>query len=712
MSRNELDVLVRKINPDKFSATAHGPGHHIVYTVGPTNAPEEGSARIFEPGLFKNLFGRRNEVHYFIKRFDTPLMVSSWTYRWSEGTSAISLDFDATFEIMANEPGQARSLVTALNHAENAGTALHGLINRRLHEALTREFRDCVREKKSVLGRFRNSEVGIGESESLNEEVSRAVSTDLGNVPFRIGFRLKNAPPMQVEVQKSENFTLADSETPRKVVTVALLELENYQIYKKAAVETEAAIREAVSGSITQAVRSLLFAKKYYSIVESFSDSKRSIQAQMRSQIEAETRKIGYGLKMFQTYPDIAALALLDSIRIDIDSRDSADTAGADFSKYYPKESTGYVQMEISLSVKASNFSHLHRLISPDVMDVKKPIVDRVRQICQDEIQKINRKEFNLNFQDGIVPTLTTAIVKGLTLYGLNTEIIKINQIATEEAARFKAICGQTTGFCASISPHADRGRADSVQVEGKIEVTGITAGGWEKFESKDFGFRRDSSWSETNLRQKAEEHGIAVGTTSPLPEAERRSVATALELAEIRDRVISTLRERMSKLSDLASEWSTLKTSEQINAWAEKLAGDAISDEFGLSIKLRGFGRSDTAIEITHAAMRASQNQLLVGAATIDKDFELAKRQSEGEKYNKLREEVHRRDELLIAEGSSEVLDRISETLKQDRESFGNNRVALQSAQDMVTPKSKAPQRLPWENDPGGPANQQEKLG
>ena len=699
MKTNDLDVLIRKIDPRQFSPTAHGPGHHLVHTAGPNDAPGDAVVRPYESGILKNLFSRGRQTHYFVKRLDRPLVVSSWTHHWSEGTSAISLDFTSTFELQANEPAEARRLVAALHHAESTSTALHGLINGCLHKALTREFNECAKANKNVLTRFRNSEVGVGESSELNEEVARAVSTELGGVPFRIGLRLRNAPPMQVEVRATNEFTLADSDKVRTVNTVALLELENYQIHKKSGVETEAAIRATIEGSIAQAVRSLLFAKKYYSIVESFNDEKSSIQAQMRAVIAANAQQLGYALRMFQTFPNIAALELLDNLRIDMDARDSLEAQSGTLSKYYPKDSTGYVHMELSFSVRARDFRRLHRLINPNITDVKAPIVDRVRQICQDEIQKINRKEFNLHFQDVIVPRLSNAIVRDLGGDGLEVEIIKINQIATEEAARYKAICGRTTPFAISISAHADRGMADSVNVQGTIEVTGIAEGGWEKFERKDFGFRRDSSWDGAQLRRHAEARQLPINPEATLSDTERHAIAIELELLEIRDRVASTLREQMAKVSELAATWSTLDNSKELRQWAQRIAADAISNEFGLSVALWGVERSDTATETTQTAMRTSQHGLLRQTATLDVNFELKKRESEGDARLELSKELHERDLGIIgSDPENELPEHLANMNKDPDGTFERNRVTLQSATRALTPKTASQRRLPWE--------------
>src|SRR3569832_424579 len=125
-----IDDLVRTINPATFSASAHGAGHHVVLA-----RNQAGPHR-------KSLFGRwlsgEDEKHYFVKKWTVPKEVKGWRFRWSEGTTAISLDFDASFVIQANEDTQAYRLVEALCAPPGPGDALYGLIDSALHEELDR----------------------------------------------------------------------------------------------------------------------------------------------------------------------------------------------------------------------------------------------------------------------------------------------------------------------------------------------------------------------------------------------------------------------------------------------------------------------------------------------------------------------------------------------------------------------------------------------
>jgi hypothetical protein len=594
MSGHNIDDLIRTINPDTFSEAAHGGGYRILVS--------DNRAALYKPSLFGRLLGKRLDRHCFVKKWSVPKTVKDWTFHWSEGTSAISLDFDASFVIQANEDVQALRLAEALlASSDDAGETLHGLINAKLHEELAQMLRKCDSQALSLLDEFRRSSIGVGESETLNRAVSDAVREKLGGASFRIGFQLKNVPPMLIEVRNADQFTLADSKQPRKAETTALLQLDNYQAYKKSGLDTEAAVRTTIERTITHAVKQLLFARKYYDVVRSFAHGAHSIAAQMEAGIQADAQSIGYRLKMFQTFPDIAALKLLEPMRIDIPAGDE---------KYYLVNSTGYVQVSVALSVKvATDFSKLHLLIEPDARDVAEPIAARVRQITRDTIQRFDRKAFNLGFDAQIVPTLREAMVDGLGGYGLAVEVINVVQLPTEEATRFMAIRGRSIDFKAEISPQADSGDGDPVPVVGTIEVTGMTEDGWSQFESKDFGFRQDTHWSDARLRQNADRQNVSLPSQTPLPRDERRALAIELELAEIRDRVVGTLQGSMSMGPELALHWTNWTSSSKISSWAQEMAERAIASEFGLLIALRSFRRLDTQAEATLKLQREAKH-------------------------------------------------------------------------------------------------------
>ena len=207
---------------------------------------------LYERGTFDFLRGwRRDARQFYVRKLATPLEVADWRFRWSEGTSAIALDFDSSFQIQANEPEEAVKLVAKLAKADGPSAALRALITSHLYSELNRMLYQCQSApdgtpSRNLLAAFRTSSLGTGESESLNRAVSDGVQRALGGALFRIGFRVLNLPPMQVSIRQEDLFTLGDSDKERKVATTALLELDNYQNFRKSGLNNEAAVREAI----------------------------------------------------------------------------------------------------------------------------------------------------------------------------------------------------------------------------------------------------------------------------------------------------------------------------------------------------------------------------------------------------------------------------------------------------------------------------------
>ena len=594
MSEHNIADLVREINPSTFSTEAHGAGHRIVW--------REGRATLHAPSFSQKLFGPGPGRHYFVKHWAVPKEISTWQFRWSEGTSAIDLQLQANFVIQANEDTQAIKLVGALQGHPDPGEALYELINANLHRVLGDILANCNRNNKNLLDEFLRSSVGSGECEALNRGVSAGISHAL-NCLFRVGFQVHDLPLMQIEIRQADEFMLADSKRGRLAETTALLRLNNYQAYKKSGLASPDDVRKAVGQAITQAIKQYLFAKNYFDVVRSFEgkDPRQQLFANMRRHLEKEALTIGYEVRMFQTLPDIAALKLLQPTRIEV---------SAEQEKYQLANSTSYVQVGILLMVELDagrdDLSVLRMLIDPDASDITSPIANRVVQICRDRITQYGRMDFNLRFTDPIAPEVVRAIEDGLAEYGLKATAIQVRQAQTEDAQRFAALRARTCPFRLNIKPQTDTvddalsDRADSVIVNGEIEIVSIAEGQWERFEAKDFGFRQDSGMPISWMISQARKLEIEVPGNETWPIAERQALAIELELRQIRERVTSALEEVLSKIADLVGQWRSLSGSQKIIPWIEKEAQRVIADEFGLTIRLRGVSRQESLSEET----------------------------------------------------------------------------------------------------------------
>lgn len=587
MIKPRLDALIRAINPLTFSDDAHGAGHRVVVS--------RGKAALYRPGLLARLRSSSDDRHLFVKKQYPPQPVQDWTFHWSEGTTAITLDFEASFVLQANDEAEAVRLAQVLAAGtEEPGEALHALISACLHDHLQAMLRDCEQESTSLLGQFVCLPTGFGESLQLNQRVGELVAAALHNRSFRIGLRVINLPPAQVEVRSTDSYTLQGSETSRSANTAAQLHLNNYQAYKRSNLKGRGEVEALIKTVIADAVRQLLFDRTYFAVVQSYAEGHQSIARQMESRIQQAAYAIGYSVKVFQTFPDIAALALIDGRRIEV---------GAAGIKYELLKSMGFVQIEVVVNVRTStDFSRLHELIKPEETDVERPIAQHIRQVCRDELQRIDHQDFNLRFDTDVVPRLRLAIVGSLAQYGLLTEIISIRDMPTEERERYLAIRGsRLLHFEKTISPQANGGHADAVPVYGSLSIRGLVQDGWARFESRDWGFRGDSQRSDQALNQMAQDLALpGTGMT-------RRELAVELELAEIRACAVAALEREFKMIPDLAARWNTREESQNLETVARRVIGDALAREFGLDVEVVNFQRGDTETNVTALANNQS---------------------------------------------------------------------------------------------------------
>lgn len=658
MNEQPLAPLIREIEPKTFSERAHGYGHRVVCS-------KDGNTSLYHRGRLEFFLGRnRNERQYYVRNLSVPLEINDWNFRWSEGTSAIALDFKASFQIQANTSDHALKLVATLAKAENPAEALRTLITKHLYFEMNLMLHRCQASDdgathRSLLADFHTSSLGISESESLNKAVSKAVDNELRGAQksgvdvqdlkedvsevvekkredalFRIGFQVLNLPPIQVSISQEDKFKLGDSKEERTVATTALLELDNFQNFRKAELKDETAVREAVSYTISQAVKRHLFAKSYYEVVQSFSTHDDSIETKMKEQISADAAKIGYQLNLFQAFPDIAALALIDGKRLDLLPEDYT---------YKPNNSYGIVRMNIAVNVTASAFKKLGRLIDPDQRDIDAPIRNQIARICRDEIQRINSTQFNLQFEEEVRPQITRAIIAGLNDYDLDAEVIYVTQHPTEDAERFAAIRGQHRSFEIIVPSQADAGDADEVQITGRFEIVGMGEGGWEQFVRKDFGYRSDTHLSLQQIDKLASESGIDVPVESPMSDEHRRSLAIEIELAAIRQEVMSGIRGLLATEIELAGQMRTKKGRNQIIKAIHTIAERVVEQAFGFKIQLYGVDRGNTLTELVLQRRRAENLGAVIDRSVRQRESDLKKFETITEGQRKAIEEDFR---------------------------------------------------------------------
>lgn len=590
-------------------------------------------------------------------------MIRDWAFTWTEGTSGIELEFLASFEITVDDRQRAEMLVTELGGNESPTVKLHALIDKHLHATVKDAYGKCVSDGGDLLSDFGVGGIGVGESEEINRETSKRVEVDLPGVSFHVGFKLKSAPPLQIEIEKfASQFNVADSNNPGNIETNAFLMLTNYQKYKRSGLGDAHHVKNQMEAAIDDAVKQHLFGKPYFEVVQHFAHGDL-IRDEIKAHIEEVASNVGYELQMFQTLIDIESVKLLEGLRIDMDAEDA---------EFRTKNSNGYVKVAVSLEVTAKKFKLVKRLIDPNKKEIIPVVLTVVKKICADEISKIDRRSFNLEFDEKVKGQLEDALKKNLgDRYGLVVEIINVEQSPTEEAKRYDAIVQNTRSFTLKVTPQADGGDGDIIEIEGAFEITSMAEDGWDKFERKDFGYRAESPvWTPT---KKAElEAKIRSKIPNPTPEEleeERRSDAIESELNEIARRVKSILESDLSNFAGLANGIKQFANKYEVQKLAEKIAASAIEDEFGLNIVFREFKRLDAASEETvqlerEAAHGISQERFKGNART---QIQLAEARGQGDVKN-LNLLLERRDSLLNADfdGIEEELKAVNEEIER----------------------------------------------
>lgn len=620
---HQLDTLIRSVDPARFSIEAHAPGFLVRYD------SKLGIAEAQRPGLLEGIFARKDRfTYYFVKRLDKPLVVKDWSARWLEGASNLELGFKYNLEIQVQDKDAAVSLVAALHRPEGSAQALRSIIEKHLYRQVSQIFQECAARGENVLNRVTVTHGAMATSSELDERVSTQVGKDLyGNcrgASFRIGLRLENLPTRHLEIEGHKTpLNIPDSKESHVVCTSARLELNNFQNFKRSGFKDGEAVKAEILTWIDNAVRRFLFEKPYYEIARNFEDE---IKVQIKQYITDAAAAMGYEIKMFQALPNMEVLRLSQGLRVDMRAEDH---------EFRPRYSSGYVRMDVSIEVRARDYVKIARLIPPDQQNIVGRLREELEQICRDEIHKIDRKQFNLAFdyapkgQKSVSSILQAAFKRVLhERYGLHVEIINISPAETLEKERFDAVRGKATEFELEIAAQADRGAKDKVPISGKFEIVAMAENGWDKFESKDFGFRKESVvWTPRRLAMLQQELQQS-GTLTPEEfERERKSVAVHAELDQIAQRIKSILENYLSKLPDIANRSRTLANITSLQKKAEKIACDCIEEEFGVIIAFREFYRRETLAETTHAGLHTMRHQALLGRARrdIEKDAELS---------------------------------------------------------------------------------------
>lgn len=619
---SRLSALIWTVtDPKNLDKATHGPGYHLIHD----GAARQESERVMQDrvSLLRGLAGKSGALtHYFIKTLPKPLEIGGLSFRWAEPARRIDLELQAALDIHVTNLDQAKALVARLHAPEGPGKALYALIDSVLHT----EIEQRARDNTNLLDEFLPARRGAQGRVSLSDAVSDRVSAALGNARFRIGFHLDREPPRTLEIQEHKtDFKTSDTSDLRHVLTTANIELENYQAFRHSGLKDKVDLELAVRAAIDAVVKERLFGKPYYDIAASFDSAARgrkAIKAEIEADIVDRLGHLGYRVRLFNTLPTIQALSLARGVRVDVVGKE-----------YRTRSSIGVVKMDVSVSVMARNFKLLADLIPPECSDIKGKLSEALAVVCRDQVLKIDRKRFNLEFDSA--PPGKTSVVDQLTAafndvfdrrYGLAVTVINVVQSQTEEAQRFECVRGAGAWpFALNITSRANAGKRDAVRFDGEFEVLAMGRDGWETFESRDFGFRRDSVfWTSSELAAFEQQLGPGVVATDADRERERQAYAVRRELTKIAARITSLLQDALKALPDLAVRSRDYKNLRNLEQQAFKLVRNEIEDEFGLVIRLRKFERQDTATERSNALIHDHMHATIHKRAGADANHAL----------------------------------------------------------------------------------------
>lgn len=616
ISDQMISSVIRRIDVKEFSEEAHGPGRAINYN------SKTKSASIRTDNLIERLKPSRNLTTYFLKQVSKPQVVEAVPFTWKEGTSNVSLDFFATFQLRVDTTSidESLSIVCALHHPHGVGCSLYEIIDGCIDRVLSDEYRRCQERGVDLLSIFYKSGVLVHDSESLDRKISAELQKTIGVRNANIGLRLAHLPPQYLEIQCETFLDIRDIEEQKyKVKTKADVELSNYQLFKQQGFDkntsTEDTIRESIQSDIHRAVRKHVFDFGYFDLIESFytttvTNNEDAISKKIENDIKLMVSNKGYEIKLFHTLCDIPPLVLIDQgMRV---------TLNPEMHQFKTKDSSLPVGLNLTLGLHLKSFKKIKSIIKPehDALKMEFEITDQIYHACKDVLANTTIYEFDLAFDESIRYKLVENLDKNLReKFGFEFEIVTMQPILSENKERLDALINETRKFQLSISSQANSGARDNVEYQGAFIVTGMDEQGYHRFVSKDFGFcktsnkRNDSAYQKLLAKIRSDGASMSIGSSSF--EQAWKQHCVEFELESLAKGIEVNAEEYFSKEAEVAAKTRNYKASEQLRSITEKIGLKFAFEEFGLKITITQFKRLDTATEIENLSVRDHKREL-----------------------------------------------------------------------------------------------------
>lgn len=637
----QLSPLIRRVNPSQFSAEAHGPGHHLVFDQRNNTVAQK------RKSWLHGLVAGNALTEYYVRHINKPLVIENIPFVWKEGTSNVSLELMATFQMRTNKKDldESLALTKALHGPQGVGGGLYELIEGVIDTVLKKQYARYQAKNQDLLKLFYRGTVLHHNSIELDTEVSEKVGEQLGIHEFRIGLRLEDLPPQHFPVEKLTTLNIRDYDKKSyHIKTNAELELANYQQFKRLQREEEHEIRKEIEADIDRVVTKHVWNYGFFDLIESFyswpaNRGEPSISERIEEDIKSLAAAKGFEIKLFHTLCDIAPLQLIDQgMRFELKE---------DTHTFLTANSTDPVGLNLTVNLGVDSFQKMKSLIKPefDIDQIRSEITKQLYAICQDVLNNCSMYDYDLAFESQVRPKLESQLLKVLEeKFGFNVEIVTLQSIPSENKERYDALVNDTRPIEFEFSSQADAGTRDYVHYRGTFAVSDMAPHGYTRFVTKDFGFCRNSSKRSESaylalveaLNEKTDKRWTI---NSDGFEKEWKRYTIDLELQAIAKSIKENTEEYFSKQSKIDALTRLAKNSAQVRVQTEDIGNMVISNEFGLTIQIYEFKRLNTVTELDQQQLleTESKTRLRYGEhdqnlleQELDADLEYRKRQSE----------------------------------------------------------------------------------
>lgn len=496
--QSPLNDLIRKLDSDHYDLKVHGEGFIVTWNQKTREVVEK-------RGFIKDVFSIKHYEFFFVRTHTKPIVIKQLQFEWHEGTSDISLEFDATFKLRVTSEDEAKQLVRILSQSGSPEKGLLNLIDKNLYVCMARIYEERqLQSDKNLLSDFYQEGLQKGECARLNADVTREMQTELKGTDFGIGFTLRNAPERFADFKYDSEI----KETGLKVASECQLTLNNYQAYRKSGIGNIEGVVAHMQEGIDRAIRQHILGKTEMELLSNFktaSSQALSISDQVKQSVSGQARAIGYELESFHTLPDIAPLQLLNGLMLVFDENDGAFKTGV---------IGGRIRLNMRLEIKAiegefDKYRHLfsntdtdHQL---DLLNITQTqILNRIKVhlevICKEVLRQHqdNHLKTLTHFDTEVRPTLEAELVDRMRVqHGLDVTVKTLMPVESEDASRLEELRRRKRPFNFDVFSSDGSKQAAKLLLHSSFEVLSLDfddLNSWEAFEGHDYGYRMDSA--------------------------------------------------------------------------------------------------------------------------------------------------------------------------------------------------------------------------